>query len=37
MLFDEDLSGNPELRAITNHSAAGVWEWYDTTEDEVWK
>ena len=36
MLF-ESQSGDPELRAMSNHSAARVEEWYDTTEDEVWK
>jgi hypothetical protein len=33
----ESLRGDPELRALSNHSAARVEEWYDTTEDEVWK
>ncbi len=33
----ESQRGDPELRALSDHSAARVAEWHDTTEDEVWK
>jgi hypothetical protein len=33
----ERQSGDPELRAMSNHSAVRVEEWCDKTEDEVWK
>lgn len=33
----ESQHGDPELRALSDHSAARVEEWRDTAEDEVWK
>ena len=33
----ENPHGDPELRALSEHSAALIQEWHDTAEDEVWK
>ncbi|MBK5937883.1 hypothetical protein [Halochromatium roseum] len=36
MLIESD-HGDPELLALSEHSAASIEEWRDAAEDDVWK